>query len=151
MPCLENGFASSFSIAVVLDTPTSKLPRRHSYIRLERISKSLIFFYQRGSEETIFPGTKPEKVLYFLTKMMPRKQRQKKLGSVQFATIAVLALFVVLSLSNQEESLSGDMYSSPTAERQQSMTKWRESAQEECKELIKTVGKNADSAGVDKK
>ena len=83
--------------------------------------------------------------------MMPRKQRQKKLGSVQFATIAVLALFVVLSLSNQEESLSGDMYSSPTAERQQSMTKWRESAQEECKELIKTVGKNADSAGVDKK
>ncbi len=84
--------------------------------------------------------------------MMPRNQRQKKLnGSVQFASIAVLALFVILSLSNQEVSISGDLYSSPTAERQQSMTKWRESAQEECKELIKTVGKNADSAGVDKK
>lgn len=84
--------------------------------------------------------------------MVSRNPRQKKLpSSVQFASIAVLALFVIVSLSSQEASISGDLYSSPAIERQQSMIKWRELAQEECKELIKTVGKKADSAGVDKK
>jgi len=48
------------------------------------------------------------------------------------------------------EYVPSDLFTSSTVERSKAMTSWRESAQQECKELIKASGKNANSAAVDK-
>ena len=76
--------------------------------------------------------------------------------------MSILMLYLVLTISNKEQndtmnryvlraSSSDLMLVSPAEKNRQSMMEWRDSSQNDCRELIKTVGKNADAAGVDQK
>ncbi len=84
-----------------------------------------------------------------------RSRKQLKSSQTQAGVIAVLVLLVIFVISNQDMSMSdyspSALFSLSTVERQREMSAWRESAQQECKELIKTAGKNANSAAVDQK
>ena len=88
-----------------------------------------------------------------------RRQKDGKFGlfltfKATVITLAViLALYQLRAVSNDLTiaSTSDSVYVSSTSKNRQFMTEWRASAQTKCKQLIETVGKNTDSAGVDKK